>query len=390
MSKILIFYLNSSSIRWCETLDQKKENEKRQGIFNVFKKPCNAPYFVVEMINIISNNNPDIVIVGTSDEPESQTYLHSDLLPIRLGEYQYEQVDRIKKVGPGTVGSDTELAMRCSIFIKRGLSGGDKDISFDQSPFICYNQSEDRTSGAICIYYKTYQGTSAFILVDLPDTASKLTYQMNGTMVNYRTMIKASNTLCLGNVINKFITKDIHHVVIFGDLNYEVTFRPSDGVNNKELSDGLYELSKIKQIYSSNDELKKEMMNNDSLFHDFKEGVNGRGVEFPPTFPMRPGRLNNCKERGDCYNLNYNDGSYPSWRERVIYKDIGISNYTLYCNNYNSFNVIQDTHNGIYCCLEYVYAGRDENIERNEERFEEKQGPTERQAGRGKPLRRRI
>lgn len=342
----LVIYINSGGIRWCNNLNLQQE---KKSLFNVFAKECKPPlFFETSIKSIVNKFKPDMIIIGSSDEPDSKTYLHAELLPSRMPELGYVSIDRSKidYIGDPNVESPS---MRVSVFCKPNIR---PNIMSHFTPYTYYDTGNDRKTGALSLHVNSSYGNLLFVLVDLPDTAYKLSSVNSTNVKEYRRSIRISNDLCLTNILNKLITPDIYHVVLYGDLNYEVYV---DEINNKDIANRLYSEPKFQsKLYIDNDELKKQLNNHDSVLFDFKEGKAGSGISFLPTYPYNINRDPKCK--GDkCYNVVFNNGIYPSWRDRVIYRDIPTANYHLYCSDYNSFSIsTDDTHDAVYSTFEIV------------------------------------
>lgn len=386
--RIMVLDWNADGLRMCETMSQKKADDDRKGYKGYFTKryPCVAPDFLDQVRHLITENKPHVVVIGTQEEANEGTFMHSDLLPGRMPEWGYTFLKRDKLNNVGEIPSKLPLgrkdvsnsAIRISIYVENNVAnefivnekqldrlfGGDGQVDLR-----C--QVGDRRSGAIAsyIWHRNY-GHFAFICVHLPSGSSLLNVGKDINYDTYREGIKAINKLCLINIMGRLVedlAKGIRpeFIILFGDLNYELR------VENKKPLEVMNEIAnntnirKYRELYEKNDELRKVL--SETPLTGFNEGKDNQGPMFMPTWPLARGRPKECipsssKERLDvpidkCFVSPRYVQSMPSWRDRILYKKIGDTPYTIRCGYYDRFDVghtAESTHAGVIGIFDIV------------------------------------
>jgi hypothetical protein len=385
--KILVFDFNSGGVRWCETGSQAQADKNRSGFRALlFKPPCVAPDFFESIRNSIlgADTQPDLVVFSTQEEASSGTYFHSDFLPSRMPDIGYALLKREVLEGVGeipsgnpilgkdsgiNVGNVTNSAIRMSIYVKPELvtllRSSERRLdqiwgNKGQDTLTC--RSGERKSGAICAYvwHPTF-GHFAFINVQLPSGAGVV--RAGRDYATFREGIKASNKICLINIMNQFVN-DVYqynapdHVILMGDMNYELVVpdrRPLDVASviaNNLTANGL------RDIYQKYDELAQAIK--ELPLRQFKEGVGGQGPIFMPTWKLLRNRPSTCSPKKDqgkleapvdqCFDVARQGVSFPAWRDRILFGEFGSSNYTLNCQDYQRIdtgNMNKSTHAGV-------------------------------------------
>lgn len=354
---ILIWNWNADGIRLCSSLAQPEENREREGFwaFVTRKKDCLVPDFFEPLMAHIRARKADIVVFTTQEEPVSGTYLHSDFLQERMPEVGYVLVGRVVQDGVGEVASgrslgrdqEAEGSLRISVYVRRSL---DTEFTLMQgaapSPprAECRAEGSGRVSGMVGLYMtSTTYGRIAFLNVQLPDG------NVNFRDSRKRAQAAASNQLCLTSMLDRLVfdldaaNSRPDYVFLIGDLNSHV-FIP-DSTPSDAASGILTNPSKTNiRNYLKFDELGKLKSQEPLVSLNIKEGVGDSGPVFPPTYPMVRGHPSECAPSKveepvrlaptQCYSYVAKTPIFPSWRERILYGDIGDKDWNLVCAEY--------------------------------------------------------
>jgi hypothetical protein len=372
---IMCFSWNADGLRLCETLSQSEANNNRSGLGGLlsFKKPCVVPNFMNEMQTKIQQKNPTLVVMVTENEDANGTYFHANILPFMMKDVGYTFLIRNKLEGVGEVasgyvqkdiptGTPSGSAIRISIFVRNDSYNsfyngiGHEEITFKQP---------GKVIGSTVIYLKhiTY-GKFAFIALDIPSGTSYMNIGSGLPYSTYRAATKSANTLCLINVLNKFVDslKNVaevpNYVFLLGDFNYDINV---SGRNNADILSSILtdpSLQKLKELQNY-DELKKAKTEIPLI--DFKEGVNDEGPVFLPTWKLTRDRTDACvpsqnnKIGIECFGKRDEQLKGFGWRDRILYKttpsnDVTGSNYLIRCDSYERVdigNMHKSTHAGV-------------------------------------------
>jgi len=370
----MCFSWNADGLRLCETLSQSEANDNRSGVKGIlsFKKPCVVPNFMSEMQTKIDQKKPGLVVIVTENEDANGTYFHSNLLPFLMKDINYGFLIRNKLEGIGEVASGyiqqgiptgvpSGSAVRISIFARNDMVN--MFYSDYQHEEITFKQKGKLVGSTVVYLNHINYGKFAFIALDIP---SGINYMRIGTDLSYnqyRAATKAANTLCLINVLNKFIdslddASKPKFVFLLGDFNYDVNV---PGKNNADI---LYSIvsdptvQKLKDLQNY-DELKKAKT--DIPLIDFKEGVNDEGPVFLPTWKLSRERTDSCvpsqnnKIGIDCFGKRDEQLKGFGWHDRILFKNIAGnersgSNYMIRCDSYDRVdmgNMHKSTHAGV-------------------------------------------
>lgn len=377
---IFVFTWNADGLRLCETLSRKEADNSRGYRKLVTGKiyPCTIPDFFIPIRDIIQSNDVDLIVIGTVEEPVRGTYFHSELMPHHLQSIGYYLLkhEKVEKIGdpssklPNKINDTGETSIRMSIYVKRKLLSilkveeeyleqliGDKG----QIALRCERDSPfKRISGAVAAYvWHPLYGRFVFICVELPSGVSILRMGNSPDYLSYRQLMRAGNQVCLINMLNRLVHDprghQPNHVMIFGDLNYNISipnFYPAQSIRqiSTNLSPTLF-----KELYITYDELYDDIQ---KIFNYFKEGVDGEGPMFMPTWKLAYDRPPECSPTPNQTQLPFArcfDASLlsemPSWRDRIIYEEAEPSDYEINCLMYDRLdvgNMNKSTHAGVF------------------------------------------
>lgn len=334
--RILCFFWNADGTRICKNL---AEDNPRGGIFDYFGSSCQTAQFFPGLTKLIQQNNAEIVVIATAEEASYGSYLHSGLLSERMPEIGYKKIDSVAQDG---VGKGT---LRLSVYSSKPELVS--NIKLSMYGYICQSQALGRYSGAACIQMlHSKVGDFSFIVVDLPDAYDSLkgVKEDPNNVSSYRAKIRASNKACLLNIVDKYSPRSIYHTIMLGDFNYEIE------VENTTIKKFVSELgadiseARLKSLLA-HDELRKEFW--DPPLSEFQEGVNNEGPLFMPTSKMNKNRPSACRiSKGQKSlpidaNLCFSDdgNSYPSWRDRILYRNSNQDRFVLKCVGYNRLDL---------------------------------------------------
>lgn len=380
--KIMTFAWNASGLRLCETMSQEKADSTRNRIFNL-RKDCIAPNFFEVIRDIITDKQPNLVVMSSEDEDVDNTYFHSELLLKAMPEIGYSLLKKNKLSDVGEVASGVRLgnipsgepsgsALRISIYARNDTlqflrieerrlnkffgNKGQKKLKYSQGQGI-----SRRKSGAIASYvWHEIYGKFVFIATDIPSGVDILNIGKRFDYEKYRAASKSANTLFLITLLDKMIdsVKEEYkpdHIFLMGDLNYDIVV-PRKPINEL-VSDIIKDVSarnfKNLQQY---DELKQNLET--IPLNGFKEGVSNEGPLFMPTWRLARGRSDKCvpgpnnEINAGCFAPpNYGLlGGGIGWHDRILYKELMTSHYITHCTDYNRLdvnNMHASTHAGV-------------------------------------------
>lgn len=374
---IMIFCWNASGLKFCETMSQSKADSARKGFkARLFmKEQCLVPDFFNDLHKIILTKDPTLIIISTEEEDLKDTYFHSKFLQVIVPELGYSLLRRSKFPNVGDVASNIPLikvptgrpsgsALRMSVYVKdeiiKDIKAEERKLSkFFSDPEIKVKCYEDkRSTGAIGFYlWHPIYGKFLFIALHLPSGLNYVSTNPNLSYEEYRLLVQSVNNICLIKMLNYFVNSVPNeskpdYVFLFGDFNYDIVI-PNKSISRivEELTSNVT-LEKIKEYYQ-HDELKKATEK--APLKGFLEGKNNNGPMFLPTWKLKRDRLEECslvqKNKLDpsCFDSENYEGI--GWHDRILYKDLGTSVYTLSCNEYARMdvkNMKQSTHAGVY------------------------------------------
>lgn len=372
---VKIFSWNAAGLRICETMSQKKADEKRKGFFAAvtLKKSCVAPTFFETIRSSIISDSPSLVVISTQDEDTKDTYFHSDLLPELMPEIGYSLLKRHQIYNVGEAASKVPMtkvasgtphgsALRMSVYARNDVYNELQDSEVELNAYMG-NQGQqeakciqsERYSGAIAAYvWHPRVGRFVFIAVDIPAGVSALNVTDELEYESFRAVAKAANTICLTGIFNKFITKLApsvrpDHVFLLGDLNYDIVVADKPSVTVISELAANQTAAKIKEIQRY-DELKTALTT--VPLEGFKEGVSNEGPLFMPTWNMARGRPDSCATQitAECYSPDIRIHGGIGWHDRILYKELQQSFYVAHCDRYNRIDVQsmhESTHAGV-------------------------------------------
>lgn len=351
--KIMVFSWNTESISISETLDVDSSHNKYLPGFNY---NCNIPDFYPKLVQFITDNDPDLIVIGFQEDRYPGSYFHSHFLPVEMPKLGYSLVKRTKLMGIGVTtykgllkGDLFERGLRLSIYGKknlvpliekeevnmRNIVGND-----GQDEYVC-SSVITRGKGAIASYIMLPgYGRLALICCHLPFDATSLLLERKYKNKMLRQNAINKSNICFNNIIEQLVLfKDPipTHVIYFGDFNYRLTdLRPAAEIATQfRLEIDNHEF--IKDMYNNYDELKEQM--NRGNIYPFLEGVDNQGPIFIPTCKM-------MKERNGVevklWETGRNNQRTPSWCDRILYRkfnDQEKDGHQLKCVYYDRFDV---------------------------------------------------
>lgn len=357
---ILAFSWNAAGLRICESLSSEKVEKARKGIKSVFRKSCVAPNFFNNIRDLIITKKPILVVMVTEDESGSGSYFHSKFLPNIMPELGYNLINKQSKSASSEFDTDESIKKIPTGDPKGSLlqiSIYSTSTQFTVSPKVdtiqCSQGSllKSRKSVGIAVHLQHPQlGKLTFIAVQLTagpmgKLATKMLYP------EYRTSTRASNNLCLTDLITKFINsleQKPNGVFILGDFNYDVVISGRDPHDIIDYVSKNYTTTNVQQLHE-HDELKREMKQ--GLLPGFNEGVDNNGPMFLPNFRLNRGRDEKCQSNlsASCYNSSSKIGGI-GWHDRILYKNIDSAPYFIKCKDYSRLDILSmqsSTHCGV-------------------------------------------
>lgn len=359
--RIMIFDWNADGLKLCETSLQNKADDRRSGLQFFRRAKCTAPDFFSAITQLIRDNQVSLVLFSTQ-EAIKESYFHSEFLPAIMKPLGYSLLKSDEMEGMRGPNTDAS-AIRLSIYAQNDVV---KELRSQEANLVNILKDDDaqreaictrgaRTSGVIGSYVQHREyGIFLFMAAYLPPgddlTLGRYTFDQ------YRESILNVNRDCLSSILRGF-TSNISpdRIILFGDLNYvnNIPDKYPDDVA-RELSADL-SLEFLHDLYIKYDELYKARQ--ETFLQGFKEGVNDQGPMFMPTWKLRLDRSHLCSPLDSRLALPHNQcfaaaarGEMPSWRDRIIYKEIPGGKYSLVCEYYNRFdvnNINKSTHAGV-------------------------------------------
>lgn len=312
--RIMVFSWNTGSIGLCETMDAETAAYNRTSYstmipgITTWKYACDIPDFYPKFSKFITDNAPDLVVIGFQEDRFPGSYFHSHLLPEEMPKIGYDLVKRTKLMGVGVTsykgvlkGDLFERGLRLSIYAKSDLAPIIEREEIEmrsamgndgQSEYLC-SSTVLRGKGAVSSYLMLPGfGRLAFICCHLPFNAQSLiTERIYKNKMLRQNEINQSN-VCFNNIIENLVLLKgpvPTHVIYFGDFNY----RLSDPRSATEVANEIYnhcnDIPFMQNLYSEHDELKEQMRRKN--IYEFQEGIGNRGPLFVPTCKMIKGRI---------------------------------------------------------------------------------------------------
>jgi hypothetical protein len=352
--KIMVFSWNTKSISLCETMDPDKAAYNRESYSHYIPGLTTWQYestivdFYPELINVIKDKDPDLVVIGFQEDRFPGSYFHSHLLPEQMPNIGYDLVKRTKLMGIGVTSykgllnkDPFERGIRVSIYAKgylvpiiekeesemRPIIGND-----GQCEYVC-TSSLTRSKGATCSYIMLPGfGRLAFICCHLPFNAQSLIEErVHNNKILRQNALNESN-VCFNNIIeNLVLSKNpmTTHVIYFGDFNYRLSdHRVADEVAGEFIvnrNDKEY----LHTMYLENDELRDQMERQN--IYEFSEGE----INFLPTCKMMKDRISPNRE---IWNTGKHRQRVPSWTDRILYRKFIEDGHKLTCDYYDKFD----------------------------------------------------
>lgn len=352
---IMCFTWNAAGLRLCETMSQVKADTARSGLRGVFKTKCITPDFFRNITDTIDTEKPGLLVITTQGEDSTDSYFHSTFLPYWLSEINYDLLkrDKLSDVGEKITtklitGIPSGTALRMSVYSRNDLI---KDFKAQERALdkLVGNDGQlngrftdaGRNAGAICSYvWHPKYGKFAFIAAHLPSGINVLDVQ--GTNFDtYRSSIKAANTLALNNFSDHFVgslptNAKPDHIFLLGDLNYDIVIPGQSNINILQVAIDTANISRL----ISNDEL-QEAKKHVPFLKDFKEGTNGIGPLFVPTWRLKRDRPDSCSKTvtTSCFETPSEKIGGVAWHDRILYKDSANSLYVIDCLTYDRVDI---------------------------------------------------
>lgn len=312
-ASVLVFTWNTEGIHFCETTSETAAIRARSGVRGMMKGGCSIAEFLPSLISKINEVKPAIVFFTTQGGASSGTYLHSEALHdsvIDSGYNIYVSRDASFKL------TGSEVSIRSSVFIRADVfpmySENRKDIEQyhrNSQEIITYNNGESFCKAIVTYVKNSNYGTTALIA----------THIIHGSTIT-RDLSNLSAELAMGTILNLAVDKrpTPRRFIIAGDLGYMIENVPEGAT--------------LQQILSM-DKLTKTL--GKETLAGVKEGVDGRGINFPPTWSMNQDTRGRCSELKTFDKSCYKD---VAWRDRVLYGEKIDSEQILTCTSYGLFN----------------------------------------------------
>lgn len=351
---VLVMTWNAGGLKFCSNSVVEKAKKKRN------KKLSCVPNFLSaqDMQSILDNRNPEVCIIATQGEHDSDSYFHSDFLPRIMDYHQYELLttDRIRKVGEGASGlgtgrKSTEM-VSTSIYIKKDVfdmfSIAQEQINKEKKNFYLIQDIDGRKCAALTSYfYHTVYGMFAFTNVHLPTGVKRLTVK---NYANFRRRILDANRVFLNQVVEKAVEEfsfEIDHHLLAGDfgtvINHpEFTNRELVAAISAELSAVVF------KKFIEYDELEQ------LIPKEYKEGITNEGPMFAPTWSLARNREEKCQAIDksidvSCFN-EIDQHSNIGWPDRIVYREYHQNPHLLHCLAYRRIdlgNMKESNHAGV-------------------------------------------
>lgn len=359
--RIMVFSWNTESVSLSETMDanvaeyhRTSSSEYIPGL-TTWQYSCHIPDFYPKLAEFISENAPDLVVIGFQEDRHPGSYFHSHLLPAEMPKIGYGLVKRTKLMGIGVTsykgllkGDLFQRGIRISVYAKAALVPiiEKEEINMrvamgndGQDEYVCSSMLT-RGKGATASYIMLPGfGRLAFICCHLPFNSRSLIMERTYQNPMLRQNEISESNVCFNNIIEHLVLfKDPipTHVIYFGDFNYRLSDpRPAIEVAcdfNEQGGD----VSFIWDMYNKYDELCEQMRRKN--IYTFSEGVNNHGPLFIPTCKMAKGRPNE-DEVNIAWETGREDQRVPSWCDRILYNKFNEDDNTLSCVYYDRFDV---------------------------------------------------
>lgn len=356
--RILVFSWNTQSVGLCETLDPNLADFHRSSYsdyisgLTTWKYSCDIADFYPQLVELIIEQNPDLVVIGFQEDRYPGSYFHSHLLVSEMPKIGYGLVKRCKLMGIGITtykgmlnGDIFERGLRISIYAKsdiipsiekeeaemRAFVGNDGQSEYVCSSFIT------RGKGAISSYIILPGfGRMAFVCCHLPFNAQSLIEErVHKNSMLRQNEINQVNT-CFNNIIENLVlfkNPNPTHVIYFGDFNYRLADpRPATTVAN-DFCHKYDDPDFLHDIYVMYDELYDQTTRKN--IYEFSEGIDNQGPSFVPTCKMLKSR--NHHDIGS-WKTGQQDQRVPSWCDRILYKTFTETNHHMVCTYYDRFD----------------------------------------------------
>ena len=328
---ILVFSLNTQSLKVAESIDPEVVKSHRQGTTSTWIYQCEIPDFWIQLSEKIKERDPTIVIIGFQEDIKPGGYFHSHLLPEEMPKLGYKLFERTKLMGIGKTSFEGLMqadpyfrGLRLSVYLK--------NASFDQfgKQFVpaTYTNSVFQNKGAVAIYLTLPDGTIlAIINTHFPFDADSLKISMQKRDPYIRQDAVMNQNIFFNELYRKLFKESIaqpKHLLLFGDFNYRI----APFVDWSARETGKYLLEHLSEI-GQYDELRYQMAK--SNIYTLLEGVDGKGPLFAPTCKMKKGRKGEVSI--DSYSLGSDYQRVPSHCDRILY-----SSEKMVCKEYDRFD----------------------------------------------------
>lgn len=329
--KILVFTWNSKSIP-LENYDISFPNPMNKIFPYILPNPVKADFYPKLKEKIIEES-PDIFVIGFQEDRKPGSYFHSHFLPTKMKELDYCLLKRTRLMGLGLTSLQGvknldffERGLRMSVYCKKNLESSIINEEYEMRTSMgdygqsYYYDNLFMSKGAIVSYIILPKvGRIAFICCHLPfDSNSLILCKDKDNVFLRQNAINISN-VCFNKIIEELVLKRStpDFAVIFGDLNYRVSY--------KVFTDPAKQPS-LKELYDY-DELKSQMKK-ENIFA-FSEGIDNEGPNFLPTAKLDS-------------NRDFKWGKYnqriPSWCDRILYSQFKENKYRFNCLKYERFD----------------------------------------------------
>lgn len=273
--KIFVFSWNTASVRLCETLSPENDSDDPSVLrlrdcnggkdaWNINWRFASAlPDFFPDLAALITDFDPDIVVIGFQEDARPGSHFHSHFLPTEMPNIGYHFVKRTKMIGLGVTtykgaleGDIKARGLRLSIYAKPVLAKllieGDTILDNEaQKEYICgptdrgpvawigqVSSNIIRAKGATAIYLLIPgYGKIAIICTHLPFDASSLSaVHATGNIMLRQNALNSTNT-CFNNIVESLVLgAGASHVIYFGDFNYRTSLDADPSVRAPESS----------------------------------------------------------------------------------------------------------------------------------------------------------
>lgn len=402
--RIMVFSWNTESVSLAETMDPEVAEYNRTSSsayvpgLTTWHHSYNIPDFYPKLTKKITEESPDLVIIGFQEDRFPGSYFHSHLLPEEMPKIGYGFLKRTKLMGVGVTsykgalrGDLFERGLRISVYAKKDLIPiiEKEEINMrtaigndGQEGYIC-SSVFTRGKGAVAAYIMLPGfGRLAFLCCHLPfDSKSLLLERKYKNQMLRQNAINKSN-ICFNNIIEHLILfKDPipTHVIYFGDFNY----RLADSRGAAEVSSLFNNLGNdtnfLHDMYEQYDELLEQIRRKN--IYEFNEGISNNGPAFLPTCKMVKNReqtenkrikelwnmdswentdnpnnneskdsrdkiresfdsWDKIRESKDSWETGREDQRVPSWCDRILYRTFNnYDRHDLTCIHYDRFDV---------------------------------------------------